>query len=81
MKYRRYRPDDSEFESNKPRALWKFATTSIREEVHDKNRRWTWDHFRERRDDRHRYVELFKQKDLLNKSEVRDLMGLFHSMA
>lgn len=69
-KYRRHRPEESEFEENKPRALWKFATTAISEEVHDRNCRWTWEHFRTRRNDRHRYVDLFKQKELANKSEV-----------
>ncbi|KAL5518944.1 VPS13 [Sanghuangporus vaninii] len=77
-KYRRYRPDESEFEQDKPKALWQFALTAIHEEVHDKNSRWTWDHFRTRRDDRHRYVELFKQKELANKSEgiINDLAAL-----
>ncbi|EJD03959.1 vacuolar protein sorting-associated protein vps13 [Fomitiporia mediterranea MF3/22] len=77
-KYRKYRPDESEFEANKSKALWKFATVAIREEVHDKHVRWTWEHFRTRRDERHRYVDLFKQKELENKSEeiVNDLASL-----
>ncbi|KAH8120322.1 vacuolar protein sorting-associated protein vps13 [Phellopilus nigrolimitatus] len=71
-KYRKYRPDDAEFAENKPAALWKFATTAIRDEIHDKNQRWTWEHFRMRRDDRHRYVDLFKEKELANKNEMDD---------
>jgi vacuolar protein sorting-associated protein 13A/C len=34
-------------------------------DIHDRNRRWTWEHFAERRDDRKAYVELFK-KQMLN---------------
>lgn len=63
--YRKYRPPDSEFQENKPRALLKFAGKAILEGVHEKHRQWTWEHFAERRDDRLKYVEFFKKK-LLN---------------
>ncbi|CDO71578.1 hypothetical protein BN946_scf184911.g48 [Trametes cinnabarina] len=62
--YQRYRPPPEEFEKNRPRALLKFATTAILDEVRERRRRWTWDYFAERRDDRHRYVDLFKRKQL-----------------
>lgn len=65
LQYRKYRPDKLEFAASKPKALLKFATTVILEEVHDKHERWTWHHFKERRDDRYRYIELFKKKSLL----------------
>ncbi|KAH9898385.1 vacuolar protein sorting-associated protein 13 [Cubamyces lactineus] len=62
--YQKYRPSAEEFEKNRPRALLKFATTAILDEVRDRRRRWTWEYFAERRDDRHRYVDLFKRKHL-----------------
>ncbi|KAI0639418.1 vacuolar protein sorting-associated protein 13 [Trametes polyzona] len=62
--YQKYRPAAEEFEKNRPRALLKFATTAILDEVRDRRRRWTWEYFAERRDDRHRYVDLFKRKHL-----------------
>ncbi|OSD03423.1 vacuolar protein sorting-associated protein 13 [Trametes coccinea BRFM310] len=62
--YQKYRPPAEEFENNRPRALLKFATTAIMDEVRDRRRRWTWEYFAERRDDRHRYVDLFKRKQL-----------------
>ena len=45
-----------------PRAWFKFAGNSVLSKIHERNRRWTWDYFRERRDDRRRYIELFKKK-------------------
>ncbi|KAK6825944.1 vacuolar protein sorting-associated protein 13 [Apiospora arundinis] len=45
-----------------PRAWFKFAGDAVLNKIHERNRRWTWDYFRERRDDRNRYIELFKKK-------------------
>ncbi|KAI1134315.1 vacuolar protein sorting-associated protein 13 [Hypoxylon sp. FL0543] len=45
-----------------PRAWLKFAGNAVLTKIHERNRRWTWDYFRERRDDRRRYIELFKKK-------------------
>ncbi|KAI1654139.1 vacuolar protein sorting-associated protein 13 [Daldinia decipiens] len=45
-----------------PRAWLKFAGNAVLTKIHERNRRWTWDYFRERRDDRHLYIELFKKK-------------------
>ncbi|KAK7694663.1 hypothetical protein QCA50_001851 [Cerrena zonata] len=62
--YQKYRPLQKELDENKPRALLRFATTAILEEVRDRKKKWTWTYFAERRDDRHRYVDLFKQKQM-----------------
>ncbi|KAF7791866.1 hypothetical protein EIP86_002890 [Pleurotus ostreatoroseus] len=62
--YHKYRPALREFEENKPRALLKFATTAILDEVRERHRKWTWAYFAERRDDRHRYVDRFKKQQL-----------------
>ncbi|KAI0033184.1 hypothetical protein K488DRAFT_78064 [Vararia minispora EC-137] len=62
--YRKYRPANNDFEENKARALLKFACAAVLDEVHERNRRWTWTYFAERRDDRHTYVDLFKKKQL-----------------
>lgn len=61
--YRRFRPSPEELEENKPRALLRFAGKAILNEVHERHRVWSWDYFRERRDDRKEYVELFKHKE------------------
>ncbi|CAK5278179.1 unnamed protein product [Mycena citricolor] len=40
-----------------PRALWKFATAAVLDDV--RQRGWTWSYFKERRDTRRKYIELF----------------------
>ena len=45
-----------------PRAWLKFAGNAVLSKIHDRNRRWSWEFFKERRDDRIRYIELFKKK-------------------
>ncbi|KZT02705.1 vacuolar protein sorting-associated protein 13 [Laetiporus sulphureus 93-53] len=76
--YQRYRPSTEEFEQNRPRALIRFAGRAILDEVHERRRRWAWAYFAERRDDRHRYLELFKKKQLnpLSDPEAAELTSL-----
>lgn len=45
-----------------PRAWLKFAGDAVLSKIHERNRRWSWEYFKERRDDRIRYIELFKKK-------------------
>lgn len=45
-----------------PRAWFRFAGKAVLDKIHERNRKWSWDYFRERRDDRLRYIELFKKK-------------------
>lgn len=75
--YRPFRSPIAEIEENKSKALWKFAIKAITTEVHEKNRKWSWPYFAERRDDRKNYVQLFKakcRKDIT--PEVRRLRSL-----
>lgn len=62
-----------------PRAWFKFAGDAVLGKIHERNRRWTWDYFRERRDDRKRYIELFKKKKAnqqLSMQETEDMNEL-----
>ena len=62
-----------------PRAWFKFAGNAVLGKIHERNRRWTWDYFRERRDDRKRYIELFKKKKAnqqLSMQETEDMNEL-----
>ncbi|EAW10592.1 membrane morphogenesis protein VPS13 [Aspergillus clavatus NRRL 1] len=45
-----------------PRAWFRFAGEAILSKIHDRNRRWSWDYIKERRDDRIAYINLFKKK-------------------
>ncbi|CAK7205487.1 Vacuolar protein sorting-associated protein 13 [Sporothrix eucalyptigena] len=61
QEYKKYQPKGVRPKED-PRAWLKFAGDAILSKIHERNRRWTWDYFRERRDDRRRYIELFKKK-------------------
>ncbi|KAG8981485.1 hypothetical protein FRB94_008774 [Tulasnella sp. JGI-2019a] len=77
--YKRQRPSKEAMEANPRLAMLKFAGEAILKEIHEKNRKWTWDYLRERRDDRHRYVALFKRQldgPPLNQTETTNLQNL-----
>lgn len=62
-----------------PRAWFKFAGNAVLGKIHERNRRWTWDYFRQRRDDRRRYIQLFrkrKQNQTLTPDEADDMTKL-----
>lgn len=65
-----------------PKAWLKFAGDAVLSKIHDRNRRWSWAFFKERRDDRIRYIELFKKKkkniptEQLTADEVTELNKL-----
>ena len=62
-----------------PRAWFLFAGNAVLGKIQERNRRWTWDYFKERRDNRKRYIELFKkrkQQQQLSAEENDDLSRL-----
>jgi len=62
-----------------PKAWFRFAGNAVLGKIHERNRRWSWDFFRERRDDRVRYIKLFKKKkqsQQLTAAENEDLKKL-----
>lgn len=62
-----------------PRAWLHFAGNAVLSKIHEKNRRWSWDYFRERRDNRTRYIELFKkrkQTQQMSTEETDDINAL-----
>jgi vacuolar protein sorting-associated protein 13A/C len=60
--YYKFRPPEAEYEANPAKARWKYALNAISSEVHDRNRRWTWEYLAERRDKRIKYVDLYVKK-------------------
>ena len=60
QEYKKFQPKESPKEN--PRAWLRFAGDAVLSKIHQRNRRWTWDYMRERRDDRIRYIDLFKKK-------------------
>ena len=77
QEYKKYQPQSSPKED--PHAWLQFAGKAVLEKIHDRNRKWSWDYFRERRDDRRRYIELFKKKkkeEKLDPSENQEIDAL-----
>lgn len=76
--YGKFQPGADEYTINPARARLRFALTAILEEVKEKRRRWTWDYFASRRDERNRYVDLFQRKLLgaLGEGEPEELAAL-----
>ena len=58
------RPTADELANNAARSRLRFAGRAILDSVHEKNRKWTWAYFAKRRDDRRKYVDLFKKRSL-----------------
>ncbi|KAF0534769.1 vacuolar protein sorting-associated protein 13 [Gigaspora margarita] len=64
QQYRKFRPPKDVTPKKDPRAWLKFAGECIISEIRERNRKLTWEFFKERRDDRHDYVEFYKDKQL-----------------
>jgi vacuolar protein sorting-associated protein 13A/C len=62
-----------------PRAWFRFAGNAVLSQIHEKNKKWSWKYFAERRDDRVRYVELFKKQkkqEVLSDKEEEEVKRL-----
>ncbi|CAG8450182.1 1456_t:CDS:10 [Cetraspora pellucida] len=64
QQYRKFRPPKDVTPKKDPRAWLQFAGNCIISEIRERNRKLTWEYFAERRDDRHNYVKLYKEKQL-----------------
>ena len=75
------RPDPLEFQINKPRALWKYATTTVRELVGVRSFSWTY--FKRRRDHRKRYIELLIRLNYadLDEGELMELARIRQTLS
>ncbi|KAI4169349.1 MAG: hypothetical protein LQ343_005742 [Gyalolechia ehrenbergii] len=77
QEYKKYQPKSPPKED--PKAWLKFAFTAVHRKIQERNRKWTWGYIRERRDDRVRYIELFKKKkkeEKLSPAETSELDDL-----
>ncbi|KAI9279983.1 hypothetical protein BY458DRAFT_470198 [Sporodiniella umbellata] len=62
--YIKFRPTSDKTVKKNPREFFQFAAQAVLSEIHDKNYKWTWDHFRTRRDQRLSYVECYMANQL-----------------
>ncbi|KAK2755982.1 hypothetical protein FQN54_005779 [Arachnomyces sp. PD_36] len=77
QEYKKFQPKSRPTED--PRAWLQFAGNAILSKIHERNRRWTWDYIAERRDDRIRYIDLFKKRkreETLTTGDSEDLKRL-----
>jgi vacuolar protein sorting-associated protein 13A/C len=82
QEYKKLQPKSSPKED--PAGWLRFAGKAVLDKIHEKNRKWSWDYFKERRDDRIRYIELFKKKkreERLDATETEDLDRLEHKLS
>lgn len=61
QEYKKLQPKGETPKEN-PRAWLKFGFEAVLSKIHERNRRWSWGFFKERRDNRIRYITLFKKK-------------------
>ncbi|KAI9821462.1 MAG: hypothetical protein M1832_003308 [Thelocarpon impressellum] len=83
QEYKKYQPKGVTPKED-PRAWLTFAVNAVLSKIRERNRRLTWDYFRERRDDRIRYIELFKKKkkeEPLNAAETGEYDALERKLA
>lgn len=50
-------PSPADITANKAQALWSFAISSVRDDI--RRQSWTWEYFRQRRDHRKTFIELY----------------------
>lgn len=62
--YMPFRPPPEDFTQNKARARLIYACRSIRNDIRQKHRPYTWQALFERRDDRKAYIDLYKKRSL-----------------
>ncbi|KAK4893967.1 Vacuolar protein sorting-associated protein 13 [Elasticomyces elasticus] len=77
QEYRKWEPEKRPKED--PKAWLQFAGKAVLDRIHDKNKRWSWAYFAERRDDRKGYISLFKKKkreEKLTPGEEKELETL-----
>ncbi|KAF2400738.1 vacuolar protein sorting-associated protein 13 [Trichodelitschia bisporula] len=81
QEYKKLQPKSKPMED--PRGWLQFAAKAVLDKIHDRNRRWSWEYFKERRDDRNRYIDLFKKKkreEKLTHDETTELEKLEHKL-
>ncbi|KAK0305778.1 Vacuolar protein sorting-associated protein 13 [Friedmanniomyces endolithicus] len=79
QEYRKWQPEKRPKED--PKAWLHFAGKAVLDRIHDKNKRWSWAYFAERRDERKKYITLFKKKkreEKLTPDEEKEFDALEH---
>lgn len=59
----------------KTKEYFKFAANAVLSEIHEKHYKWSWDHFKTRRDQRLKYIECYVAEKM-NKATSKQLEEL-----
>eukprot|EP01122_Echinamoeba_exundans_P003714 TRINITY_DN1378_c0_g1_i1.p1 TRINITY_DN1378_c0_g1~~TRINITY_DN1378_c0_g1_i1.p1 ORF type:complete len:3355 (-),score=763.88 TRINITY_DN1378_c0_g1_i1:110-10174(-) len=70
LPYLKFRPPTGTTPSKNPRAWWNYAIEAVRNDVRQKNERWTWEWIHQRKVDRNQYLEVFKKKQLQGEKKL-----------
>ena len=70
QEYKKLQPDKTPKED--PKAWLQFAFKAVLKKIQERNRQWTWGYIRDRRDDRVRYIKLFKEKKKDERMSITD---------
>ncbi len=77
QEYKKLQPKSTPKED--PKAWLRFAFQAVHQKIKDRNRQNTWSYIKERRDDRIRYIDLFKKKkkeEKMTPEETEELTSL-----
>ncbi|KAI9302632.1 hypothetical protein BJ944DRAFT_290009 [Cunninghamella echinulata] len=59
QQYLKFHPPPGVTPKSNPKAYFKFAGEAVLSKIHERNYKWTWDHFKTRRDQRKAYIEYY----------------------
>jgi vacuolar protein sorting-associated protein 13A/C len=83
QKYLKFHPEKGKTAKSQPREFFQFAGNAILSEIHEKNYRWTWDHFKTRRDQRVQYIEYYMTDKMkkITPDQTKTLEKLEHELS
>ncbi|KAI8143832.1 hypothetical protein BJV82DRAFT_668275 [Fennellomyces sp. T-0311] len=64
QKYLHLHPAPGVTPKKAPKEYFQFAANAVLSEIHERNYRWTWDHFKKRRDERRAYIDCYVNNQL-----------------
>jgi vacuolar protein sorting-associated protein 13A/C len=70
--YRKFRPPAAISYSLDPLEWFKYAAKCVLSDIHEHKQKWTWKHFKKRRDNRLKYINLYTKLIYIQKSCLTD---------
>ncbi|KAI9287283.1 vacuolar protein sorting-associated protein vps13 [Umbelopsis sp. AD052] len=64
QQYHQFRPPKEHTPKSHPKEWFQYAAMAVKSEIHETHYRWSWEHFKERRDDRIHYLDCYVANEL-----------------